>query len=295
MTVAAAGHSPVTDLVWPVERFYWAQLDAPGYRRAGALPPGLLALLADEIPQPIEEVFAVGIPVGGGGTGGGAGGGRVLVCAVQRETLAALPPTVGVLRPDGPPPGVEPVPGLQTLNLLVGEFEPAPVRRERYRRHVSWAGILMLVATLAVVGLARRASHWRSIAVAAETAQRQVVAQVFGESLPPEHAVLSLDAELDRLREINRSKPMQPVDASTRLVALLKAWPSGVPSKPQGVGVNESGITVSVAVDGDPAPFLSAFRAPEGWLLEEPRLNSAGTISRLTLQLRPLATEGGGI
>ncbi|MCC6678648.1 MAG: hypothetical protein IT436_16055 [Phycisphaerales bacterium] len=291
MTLPAAHSSPVTDLVWPVEQFYWAQLDAPGYRGAGALPSGLLALLADEIPQPIEEVFAIGISVGGEGTGGG----RVLVCAVRREALATLPREVRVLRPDGLPPGVELVAGLRTLNLLVGDFEPAPVRRERCRRHLSWAGVLMLVVTLAVVGLARRASHWRSVTVAVVAAQRQLVAEVFGEGLPPEHAVLSLDAELDRLREINRSKPQQPADASTRLVSLLKAWPSGVPSQPQGVAVNESGITVSVAVDGDPAPFLSAFRAPEGWVLEEPRLNGAGTISRLTLQLRPLASEGGGL
>lgn len=289
-----------TDLSWPADRFYWALLDAPGYRRVGPLPPGLLAALADEVPQPIDEVFAVGIPTGGN---------RVLVCAAPREALLAIAPAVRALRPSALPPGMDTDsdggagddPGgggsragggtmIEHLNLLVGEFEPPTIRRQRHRRHRVRAAVVLLVGGLAVIGFSRRSSHWQAVSARAERAHRDLVAQVWGDDapgMPPQHAAVALDAELDRLRELARSRPTPPSDASVRLVSLLKAWPVNASSKPQSLAVNDAGVTVSVAVEGDPAPFLAAFKPPEGWTMDEPRLNSAGAITRLTLQLRP--------
>jgi hypothetical protein len=57
--------------------------------------------------------------------------------------------------------------------------------------------------------------------------------------------------------------------------------------------VSEAGATVSVSVEGDPTPFLKAMKPPPGWGMDEPRLNSADKLTRLTLQLRPAIGAGG--
>lgn len=275
-----------TSITWPPERFYWALLEAPGLRsrggRAFPLPPGLLAELADRVPQPIEEVWAVGTP---------AGNGQMLVCAARRSELTEVEVTARSLTPTALPPGVD---GglaalLPALNLLVGEFEPVPVRRDRWRWHRTMALVVVALVAFTIIGLARRAAHWSKVAHSAEQARARLAADMLGPLSHPAEANLALDAEIDRLRAAARNRPTLPNDASVQLVSLLNAWPAAVPSKPQSVAVNESGVTVSVAIDGDPAPFLSAFKAPDGWTLDEPRLNKAGEITRMTLRLRPLA------
>ncbi|MCC6676320.1 MAG: hypothetical protein IT436_04175 [Phycisphaerales bacterium] len=273
----------VTTVHRPADRFYWAVLDAPGLRsRPGAsarpLPPGLLAELADQIPQPLDEVWAVGLPIGDG---------RMLVCAARRDDLNQLDAGARALVPESLPPGIDRALAdrLSSFNLLVGDFEPAPVRRDRWRRHRAWAGLVVPLAVLVSVGLIRRAAHWSDVARAAEESQSQLAADLLGPGIPLEQVNYTLDAELDRLRELARARPADPNDASVRLATLLRSWPAVIPSKPQSVSVNDSGVTVSVSVDGDPAPFLSAFKAPEGWALDEPRLNQAGELTRLTLHL----------
>lgn len=266
-------------LLWPATSFYWAILEAPGYRRAGPLPPGLVAMLADEIPPPIEDVHAVGTAIGNG---------RILACAAPRDQLTGIDSAIRILTPSELPPGVELTADTVTrLNLLVGAFEPASIRRERWRRHVARAALVALVATLLTIGLLRRAMHWRAVESQARLAQQQFTAGLFGDGPPPEHALMSLDAELGHLRELARSRPEAPNDASVQLASLLKSWPADTPSNPQSIAVDRSGINVSVSVEGDPAPFLAAFKAPDGWTLDQPRLNSAGLVSRITLRLRP--------
>ena len=69
-------HSPTT-FAWPPERFYWSVLEAPGVRRPGPLPPGLLPEFQEDLPVPVEEVHAVSVPTGDG---------RLVVCAAPRST-----------------------------------------------------------------------------------------------------------------------------------------------------------------------------------------------------------------
>lgn len=283
-----------TSIQWPPDRFYWALLDAPGLRSRGGtafrLPPGLLAELADQVPQALEELWAVGVR---------ADNGRVLVCAARRAELAGvagLKPAARSLTPASVPPGLDDhlAALLPALNLLTGEFEPAPLRQERWRRHRARALLVIVLVGLATVGLARRASHWEAIAHDAEQARAKLASDVLGADAQPAAANLALDAEIDRLRAAARHRPTPPSDASVRLASLLNAWPAGVPSKPQSIAVNDAGVSVSVSVDGDPAPFLAAFKAPEGWTLDEPRLNKAGEVTRLTLRLRPIPKATGG-
>jgi hypothetical protein len=150
---------------WPMERFYWAVLEAPGYTRAGPLAPGLRPLLDDDVPVPGESLHAVGVPLGGG---------RLLVCAAERERLAGVDAGVLRLTPGDVPEfagGVD----ASGLNLLVGEFEPGLLRRARTRRHLLAMAACLLCAALVSVGLLRRAAGWNTLAHDAGSATRAVI------------------------------------------------------------------------------------------------------------------------
>ena len=62
---------------------------------------------------------------------------------------------------------------------------------------------------------------------------------------------------------------------------------------PQSIGVNESGITLSVLVQTDPGEFLRAFAAsaPPGWDMQEPRLNAGAEFTRIVIDLSPSAVS----
>jgi hypothetical protein len=81
-------------------------------------------------------------------------------------------------------------------------------------------------------------------------------------------------------------------DAAVGFEALLKAWPIDVPCKPQSVTVSTDGISLGLVVEGDAAPFLKAFTPPASYSLDEPRVTSAGPVTRLSLHLTPRASGG---
>jgi hypothetical protein len=97
---------------------------------------------------------------------------------------------------------------------------------------------------------------------------------------------LATDAAHLRGKRDAMSKAAPPPDASLALAAVLNAWPANVPSKPQSISVGQSGVLISVSVEGEAAVFLKAFSPPPGWTLDEPRLNTADKVTRLALQLR---------
>ncbi len=279
----------------PPDRFAWCLINAPGVRRAGVLPPAYLLDLAEEVPVNIDELFAVAAPIAGG---------KVVVCATLRSELASLDDNVIALTPESIPDGVfASAPGSEridadpaTLNLLVGEFEPRAFRRARQRRHTLAAALVLLAALIATSGLLRRAAHWKGVI----EESRAAFAELIASSAPngDEHA---LERELAQRRASARASGAlaTPPDAGVTLAQLLAAWPADVPSKPQSIVITPSGVrslssasvvqsvAVSVSVEGDPADFLRAFRTPAGWTMDEPRLNTAGAITRLSLTLRP--------
>jgi hypothetical protein len=265
-------------LAWPPELFYWSVVDAPQWTRAGTLPPGMLAALEEDLPVPADSVHAVGAPLGRG---------RVLVCALARERLVGVDAGTQTLRPASLPDFIERGGSAQPdLNMLVGAFEPITMRRARVRRHGGAAAAVVLLAALASTGLLRRAGVWA--ATASEAAAARTVALAAGTR--PE----TLDAEvarLDRLRDLS-AQVQPPADAAAALASLLSVWPAAVPSSPHSVAVNQAAMSISVSLDGDATPFLNAFRPPTGWTLEEPRHNRAGTLTRLTLQLKPQMSTG---
>ncbi|MCW5775667.1 MAG: hypothetical protein KIS87_04375 [Phycisphaeraceae bacterium] len=262
---------------WPCERFFWSVLDAPGWSRAGPLPPGLLPAFADDVPADADELHAVCAP---------AGDGRLVVCAARRADLAQPARTLRSVTPERLPDALDATADPRSLELLCGPFEPRCVRRARLRRHAHAAGILLLCAALVAVGLARRAAHWSRVATDAHDACL-AFAEAAAPGIPPE----ALAAELARLRALSAAAVRTPRDASLLLAAVLNAWPDDVAAEPQGLTVSQEGASVSVSVEGDPAPFLAAFRAPHGYRLEDPRLNASRGVTRLALRLRP--HEGG--
>lgn len=267
-------------MTWPAERLFWAVLEAPGVKHSGILPPGLVTLLDEHVPANVRDLHAVCAPLKHG---------RLAVCAAMTLELAALPVNTLTLTPDSLPGFLEDQ-GISAahLNLLVGVFEPRPVRAARLTRHAFAAGIALLCGTLLTIGLHRRASHWQENATNARAAARSLAASVMTDGRPED-----LASQAARLRGIDDAllKSSSSPDAAVSLAAFLSVWPAKVPSRPQSISVRASGISVAVSLDGDPSAFLSSLAPPAGWALDEPRLNTSDTATRLSLHVRPLADQ----
>lgn len=271
------------ELRWSPDRLYWAVLEAPGRQPPGPIPPGLLALLADEIPEPSHAVHAVGVAVP-------AQPGRVAVCVARKVDLADLPSTAARLVPSALPDFIDGSVDADALNLLVGEFEPPSARRARTRRHALSATAVTLCAALATLGLFRREQAWSSDAAQARAARAALLAQT--EHTDEDALRAALVRDRDRAAAEAHQRPLS--DASRALAQLLDAWPLDVPNEPQSLAVGQDQAALSVILGGDPAPFLRALKPIEGWSAQEPRINSGGGVVRLTMTLlRDQAVRGG--
>jgi hypothetical protein len=264
-------------LTWPADRFYWAVLDAPGVKHTGPLPAGLLPMLEEDAPADATDLHAVCVPLADG---------RLVVCAAGRSDLAEVPPDVLSLTPCSLPCFVESL-GVtaERFNLLVGAFEPRPIRAHRIKQHAFAAATILLCGLLVGVGLHRRCSRWEERAESARVAAASIAEKVTTTGRADDIAAEA--ARLKGVRDALAKAAPQP-DASLSLAAVLHAWPANVPSKPQSISVSSTGVSISVSVEGDAAAFLKAFTPPPGWTLDEPRLNTADKVTRLALQLRPL-------
>lgn len=259
-------------LRWPADRFYWSVLEAPGLTARGQLPAGLLADLEADVPSG-EPLHAAAVPLEGG---------RIAVCAAPRSALEGLDQAALSLTPESIPPCIPGGPDPASFNLLTGALEPRPIARARARRHLLAAASLLLCAGLISLGLLRRSEHDSTTAASASAAAESLLAST-GQTAP------GLGRELERLRRaaVPAAAPSDAPDAAPTLAAILEGWPAKVPSKPVSIQVGKEGVFIEVGVEGDPTPFLSALKVPGGWALAEPRLNSAGSITRLSLAMRP--------
>jgi hypothetical protein len=253
--------------VWPAERFFWAVIEAPGIRSDGTLPEGIKPMLQEDLPVPAEEVHAVGAATIAG---------KLLVCAARRRDLEALPSGLLGLSPEEVPALIEPRPDPATLNLLVGDFEPAPLRRERTRRRILLTLTVATLACLVAVGLSRGADAWTRAGEQARAATSSLGA-----------SPTAVHVELERLRKAPRmdAKSIAPHDAAAALASLLSAWPRELECQTDSVQVGTTTMTLSLTVAQDARPFLSALRPPEGWILEEPHLTSTSEGARLRVVL----------
>jgi hypothetical protein len=278
-------------VTWPAERFLWAVIESAGaataaWKRDGAIPAGLLGDVADQIPAPIEDLHAVGAA---------SADGRLVVCLAKRDELIALTPhsadeSVRSLTPASIPPEIETSDlDPRRLNLLVEAFEPLALRRARTRRHTLAAAGVLLFASLASLGLWRREHAALESARRAQTASEKVLAELGFKDGGV--GVAKLTAELEHrcgMAGIDLAAH-QPPDAAAALNLVLSAWPTESPAKLQSIGLGPDGAVLSVLVPppGDSAAFLASLKPIDGWTMDEPRLASVGSETRLTLRMRP--------
>jgi len=130
--------------------FPLAVLDAPGVRGRHGVPEGVLAMLQEDLPVATEDIHAVGAV---------AIDGKLVVCAARREALREVPADVLRLSRTFSPPSSSPRSIPRAFNLLVGDFEPAPLRKERGRRRAVLTATTAVVACVLAVGLSRRAKR----------------------------------------------------------------------------------------------------------------------------------------
>lgn len=283
----------------PVTSCYWAILSAPArtLRTLGPLPTGLLADLADQVPIDLGELHIVAAPIDAdaAGEGGGRGGQqRILVCAVPGEILRDLPPNLLRLCPESIPAefGLASTPAPQAFNLLIGEFRPRALVAAQSARHMLWAATFLLCALLASIGLARRSSHLRAQALAANAHTETLLAQC-----APDKREQTLSDLVTRAREVSAAatRTQSPRDAARDLAAVLASWPvKSQGARPQAISVSPEGANLAVTVEGDAAAFLKSFTPPSSFTLDEPRLVNVGALTRLNLRLRPVASDAGG-
>lgn len=278
----------------PADQFYWGVLEYPtrgasrrgraGSRAARPLAPGLLADLAADAPAPIEDLHAVAIELEATDAQPGQPA-AVLVCAALRDTLAELPEGTLSFGPADIPAALglaELKPNALDLNLLVGEFEPRPMRRARFRRLLLAASCLTACTCLVSLGLVRRAHHASEQArVTAESTARALSGVEAGAT------VESLERANAQLRDaITLTKQSaEPPDAVLALETMLARWnpPPDAKVTPLSLSVTGETVNATLLFEGDSAAFLSSFTAPPGWTTAEPRLTRSGQTTRVQL------------
>jgi len=170
-----------------------------------------------------------------------------------------------------------------SFNLLVGEFEPAPVRKARTRRRQLAFTTVALCLSLFSIGAIRRSHHARA---AGGDAGRQ--AELLLAAFSPDHHEETLAARAKVSQQASDAAKQTKVapDAALLLESLLKKWPGTTKCAPQSVAVTPDGVSIGVLVEGDAAPFVKSLVPPAGMTLDEPRVTSLGPTTRINLHLR---------
>ncbi len=265
---------------WPCERFYWSILDT------SLIPDGekatderLRFLLEPELPVPLDDVHAVFVPAVGSSK-------SVVACALSKDILQReVPAEALTLGPGGAPAFMRDTLGedfdSSTLNLLVGDFEPATVRSWRRRTTLAALAAVVLAFALALIGIERRVATARDEGESFRSRRESLVAAALGppppgNGLPPE---LRLAAELRALRQTRHQSDAipSPVDATARLIDLLSHWPLGIPTRIESVVVSDTAIHVRGLVsENDAAQRLAtATSALAGMQMSFPSVQAA--------------------
>lgn len=271
------------DIRWGPERFYWSIVESPGPRGHGWADPDTLGALAEK-----------DIPLASVDSGGPAlhavwirlDGARVLVCAVERARLGELPGAALTLSPSSLPEFVDAPADPAALNLLVGPFEPASVRRGRARRRA--ITLLGAVASSAILcaGLARHAHAWREQARASRVESSNAAMRTLGRASIVDPAE-ALREELGVLRRAHASPTRETPDAAVVLGQLLSRWPAGC--TPTMLAVSPEGITASAVVED--RRMLDSLPSPPGFEARPPRLSRAERGTAVALRWARVADQ----
>lgn len=260
-------------LMLPADRFYWGILNAAALpRRARGTPEQFGYLFEAVLPVAVDTIHAVYLPLGPD---------RVLACGMPRAAVqehAAMPWVT--ISPRSLPPFIsssldEPIEP-ERINLLVGEFEPAPIRSHRRTTTLIACAAIVLCAALVVTGQSRRAARERERAFALETATAQIYDQVLPPSTSPVPPSVRLTAERRSL-ERTRGTPAPeagPTEVTPPLAALLSSWPNTLHLTTDSLSASPTAITLSVRLLDETAAerFERELRPPPGWTLRQPNL-----------------------
>jgi hypothetical protein len=300
MPSPAQDHPAAVDLAiaWPHDRFFWAILDSvidrkervsvrntnARRRHVRALSLGEMLLLESEIPVPIDEVHAIGMPLSDG---------RVAVVAALHHDLDSLDLRTVRLIPASLPECIktefDETIRPSTFNLLIGARLSRTLQTRHRHRHFVAMGFVLAFVALIALGLDRRARRWTADARAFEIAALEHVHRVLGPKADVDTLAITLDRE--RIQSQRHVTTPRPRDAAIDLASALSAWPSSIDARVHSLTINSAGVAFSLSTEGDPTPLLGALKLPTDWTMEEPRLNTSDHTTRVSLAMHPPSTE----
>jgi hypothetical protein len=209
---------------------------------------------------PLDNVHAVFAPATGSSK-------SVVACALSKDVLRReVPAEALTLGPSGAPAFVRDALGEDfdppTLNLLVGDFEPATVRSWRQRTTLAALAAVALAFALTIVGIERRVAAARNDGERLRSRRENLVAAALGPPPPGQvlPAELRLAAELRSLRQTRRQSDAAPatVDATDRLADLLSRWPLDIATRTESIVVSDSTVHVrGLVAENDAAQRLA--------------------------------------
>ncbi len=225
----------------PAELLYW------GHLPAGTTSGDALRFRFERfLPIPIEQLHSAQVAIANGG---------FLIVGIEPDRLRAylatrtdITPATWELVPDRLPEHVAEIPGaaqrLSTLNLLHGDFEPAPSRRLRtimaFAIHLGLAMTVLLV----VIGVERRVQLARDHAVAQRLATRAALALVIPDAPGGVKPELRLTMEVRRLEQAARDPAATSGDLAHLIQALWRVWPTTLRAQVDTVSANPERIVI---------------------------------------------------
>lgn len=274
-------------IVWPANRFYWSVVNAG----AGSSRPSddyLDSLAEPDFPLSLDELHVVHTPLRDG---------AFLACALPKVDLDALPAATLTLTPDAIPAGMSDEAAVPTLNLLVKQYEPQPLVRERTHRWMIATGSVAAALLLLSVGLMRRSAAWSEqatdLARDTEKSIRGAIPSAVASDVTPTLWALEREIESLRATRADEAKVNASPDAALALATVLASFPRTQSLRTDLLAVTPTTITLNVATDGDPQSFLRSLAAPAGWTLDEPRLSTSKGSATLAIQMRREKKPGG--
>ncbi|MCB9492561.1 MAG: hypothetical protein H6674_10900 [Dehalococcoidia bacterium] len=292
---AAAGGS--TKTAWcvrlPADGLYFDVLDARavgGAPRAARRPSGtqLGLVFENSLPVPIESVHAVFHRMGDG---------LFLACAADRALLDSLPSGTLAATPDALPDFVAQqhkgrLPRASEINLLVGEYAPAPVKERRRRRTVLAVAATALVAAALSLGMQRRIDAADRAADAAEPIEAAVLDGVLGPAPPTVPNIqrrMALVAERRRLERTRVAGGATDLpDASEHLAAALAAWPEQPDVRIDSLSANDAAVTIrgNAAEPAQAQALAERLSGVDGFTVDQPQFSSARGRIAFTVKLK---------
>lgn len=272
----------------PPDRFYWARLEP----EAAGLPKRatreqLGYLFEAVLPCPIEEIHTVYTRL--------PGESGVIACGMTREVLEEEGEGAESLSPEALPRFLSAELDPHSLNLLVGEFEPAPLARLRRHAAIHSIAVVLACSLVITIGLVLRARDLNQHAAQLHEMRSGMYAQVLGQSQASVPAPeLRMLAELRQLRQ-TRARPPQDAfhqgdDVAMNLAKLLSQWPDEselLHLQTEHVSITPGVMTLRghIPTTADAQKLAERFTSIGGWKLQQPQVSSSRDQVQASLRL----------